>query len=105
VFAALADPTRRRMLERLARDGESCVSELAKPFPMTPPAVTKHLRVLEQARLIRRRRHGREHFIRANAAALGKAHRWMAGCAAGWQFSLQRLDALIAAERREKGKP
>lgn len=103
-FAALADPTRRRMLERLARSGETRVTDLAVPFAISLPAVTKHLRVLERAHLIRRRRHGREHLICAQPAGLQPANRWMAECAAGWEFSLNRLDELIVQETEDKKK-
>lgn len=64
---ALADPTRRAILERL-RTGETRVTEIARPFAMSLNAVSKHIRVLEQARLVRRRRAGREHFSRATAS-------------------------------------
>jgi len=86
------------MLEQLLRSGENRVAELSKPFSITPPAVTKHLRVLERAHLIHRRRQGREHYIRANLRGMGAAHSWMEASAVGWKFSLQRLDALIAAQ-------
>lgn len=99
VFAALADETRRRMLEHLARSGECRVGELAEPFSITAPAVTKHLRVLERARLVRRRKQGREHYIRPDAEGMLKANEWMTCCALGWQFSLKKLDERLAASR------
>jgi DNA-binding transcriptional ArsR family regulator len=105
VFAALADKTRRRMLEQLLRSGENRVAELSEPFPITPPAVTKHLHVLEKAHLIRRRRQGRAHYIRANPEGLNEAHSWMQASAAGWKFSLHRLDALIEAKGNKEGQP
>ena len=71
-FAALADPTRRRILAHLAR-GERCVSELARPHDMTLPAISKHLRVLENAGLLRRRRYGRVHQIHLEAKPLRQA--------------------------------
>lgn len=80
MFAALADPTRRRILERLAARGESRVTALARPFRMSLPAISRHLRVLESARLVRRQRHGREHRIRANAAGLEAASKWIVLC-------------------------
>lgn len=104
VFAALADPTRRRILTRLARGGEAAVADLAKPFRISPPAISRHLRVLEKARLIGRRRTGRVHWIRARAEGLNPAQEWMRQCAAGWEFSFDRLDDLIRAERRKDEK-
>ena len=68
-FSALADPTRRAILARLAL-GETSVTELAQPFKMSMPAVSKHLRVLEKAGLIRRRRHGRIHQVKLEAEPL-----------------------------------
>jgi DNA-binding transcriptional ArsR family regulator len=83
VFAALADPTRRRILLGLADGEERRVSALAKPFRISAPAISRHLRVLESARLIDRRRQGRVHYIRPRAAGLELAQKWMSRCAAG----------------------
>jgi DNA-binding transcriptional ArsR family regulator len=103
VFAALADPTRRRILARLSNGREGAVTALAGPFRISRPAISRHLRVLERARLIARRRRGRVHLIRARAAGLKPAQQWMAHCAAGWDFSFDRLDGLLKNER-EKGR-
>src|SRR5271169_5493301 len=103
IFAALADPTRRRILVRLSRKGEGPVTALAKPFRVSLPAISRHLRVLEKARLIDRRREGRVHLIRFRAAGLKQARDWMAHCAAAWDFSFDALDELLKNEqRREK---
>jgi DNA-binding transcriptional ArsR family regulator len=101
VFSALADPTRRRILERLSRGGESRVTAIAKPFRMSLPSISKHLRVLENARLIRRERRGRMHLMRANPAGMKDAESWIAQCAAGWKFSLGKLDELVKKESRK----
>jgi DNA-binding transcriptional ArsR family regulator len=101
IFAALADPTRRRILSRLSRDGAEQVTELAKPFRISLPAISRHLRVLEKARLIDRRRDGRIHLIRFHAGGLKPARKWIDECAAGWNFSFDRLDALL---KNEPGK-
>ncbi|HYA98306.1 MAG TPA: metalloregulator ArsR/SmtB family transcription factor [Methylomirabilota bacterium] len=103
VFAALADPTRRRILERLATGGEARATALARPFRISLPAISRHLRVLEGARLIERRRKGRLHLIRARAAGLAEARRWMAHYAAGWDAAFDALDELLHKDR-EKGK-
>ena len=101
IFAALADPTRRRILVRLSNNGEGPVTALAKPFRISAPAISRHLRVLERARLIDRRRQGRVHLIRVRAAGFKQAQDWMAQCAAGWDFSFDALDELLKNEQRE----
>ena len=89
-FAALADPTRRRILAHLA-GGDRCVTHLARPHRMSLPAVSKHLRVLEKAGLLRRRRHGRVHEIKLNAAPLKQAAQWVEEYRRFWEGSLDRL--------------
>jgi len=101
VFAALADPTRRRIMERLSARGESRVTALAKPFRVSLPAVSRHLHVLERVRLIQRRRQGRIHFIRIRAAGLKAAQRWLLRCAAEWDARFDVLDKLLAEEARK----
>jgi DNA-binding transcriptional ArsR family regulator len=96
VFAALADPTRRHILAQLARDGEGPVTALAKPFRISLPAISRHLRVLERARLIDRRRSGRVHMIRSRPAGIEPAREWIAKYAAGWEFSFDKLDRLTS---------
>jgi DNA-binding transcriptional ArsR family regulator len=101
VFNALADPTRRRILVRLSKHGETRVTDLAEPFAMSLPSISKHLRVLEKALLIRRRRHGRVHIIQANIEGMREAQAWITHCAAGWAFGLDTLDELLRNERKE----
>lgn len=91
-FAALSDPTRRAILERLAQ-GEAPVTELARPFGMSLPAVSKHLKVLEKANLVRRHVQGRVHRFSASPECLAAASTWMEDYLKFWQ---QRLDALEA---------
>jgi DNA-binding transcriptional ArsR family regulator len=105
IFSALADPTRRQILERLSGSGESRVTELAKPFHISLPAISKHLRVLEDARLVRRHRHGREHLIRVNAAGMKDAQKWMAQCVGFWEAGFDALDELLKAEHGKEKKP
>ena len=100
VFAALADPTRRRILQRLAREGEYPVTALARPFHMSLPAISRHLRVLERARLIQRQRHGREHLIRANAVGFSEARNWLLECALHWDASFDALENILQGEKR-----
>jgi DNA-binding transcriptional ArsR family regulator len=93
-FSALADPTRRRLLRHLSR-GETRVTELAKPFAMSLPAVSKHLGVLEGAGLLQRRRQGREHHLTLNAAPMNEAAQWIEQYRAFWEGSLDRLAAYL----------
>jgi DNA-binding transcriptional ArsR family regulator len=108
VFSALADPTRRDILARLSMSGEGPVTALAKPFHISAPAISRHLRVLEKARLIDRRREGRIHLIRFRRAGLKQAQDWMARCASGLDFSFDTLEKLLiseqAQEKKEKGR-
>ena len=101
IFAALADATRRRILARLSDGGERRVTSLAKPFQISLPAISRHLRVLEEARLIQRRRQGRVHLIRARAAGMREAQRWMAQCAAHWDARFDALEELLKSEGRK----
>jgi len=98
-FAALADPTRRRILAHLSR-GNQRVTHLARPHDMSLPAVSKHLRVLEKAGLLRRRRYGRVHEMELDAEPLKKAAKWVEEYRKFWEGSLDRL-----AEYLEKTKP
>ena len=101
-FAALADPTRRRMLEQLAR-GNRCVTDLARPHSMSLPAVSKHLRVLEKAGLLRRRRYGRVHQLRLEAKPLKQAALWVEEYRKFWEGSLDRLAEYL--EKTAKPSP
>jgi len=105
-FAALADPTRRRILAHLAR-GDKCVTHLARPHAMSLPAVSKHLRVLEKAGLLRRRRYGRVHEMQLEARPLKQAAQWVEEYRKFWEGSLDRLaDYLEKTNMRavKKGK-
>lgn len=93
-FAALADPTRRAILARLA-DGECTVGELAKPFSMSGPAVSKHLKVLERAGLISRGRDAQWRPCRLQAAPIKKVAEWADDYRQFWDASYRRLDAYL----------
>jgi DNA-binding transcriptional ArsR family regulator len=93
-FAALADPTRRAILARLAT-GEASVMELAKPFDMTQPAISKHLRVLERAGLISRGRDAQRRPARLVAKPLADANSWLERYREIWEQNFQRLDDLL----------
>ena len=83
-FSALADPIRRSILARLSR-GEASVGELAKPFRVSAPAISRHLHVLEQAGLLSRRKRGRVHQCRLNPRPMLHAARWIADCRGLWE--------------------
>ncbi|GAB3142178.1 metalloregulator ArsR/SmtB family transcription factor [Micromonospora sonneratiae] len=93
-FTALADPTRRAILKRLAA-GEATVTELAAPFDMSQPAVSKHLRVLERAGLVSRSRDAQRRPCRLEARPLKVAADWLEDYRSYWEESYQRLDALL----------
>jgi DNA-binding transcriptional ArsR family regulator len=99
VFHALADPTRRAMLQRLAA-GERNIGELAAPFRMSFAAASKHVRVLENAGLVRRRVQGRLHICRIEPAPLAAAEEWLRYYERFWTKRLDALDALLKAEDR-----
>jgi len=95
-FAALADPTRRAILARLAL-GEATVMELAEPFAMTQPAISKHLKVLERAGLISRGRDAQRRPCRIEPNALAQADMWLTQYRRLWERNFQRLDGLLDA--------
>jgi DNA-binding transcriptional ArsR family regulator len=102
-FAALADPTRRAILARLA-DGEASVTEIAEPFEMSLPAVSKHLKVLERAGLIARSREAQWRPCRIEAAPLREIDDWVAGYRRFWQGSFDRLDSYLHQLKTKEGK-
>ncbi len=96
MFQALADGTRRAMVERLSR-GPASVSDLAAPFAMSLPAIVQHLRVLEEAGLIRTEKRGRVRTCTLDAGALTRAERWISERRAGWETKLDRLGEMMQA--------
>lgn len=105
VFAALADPTRRAILARLAH-GQATVNELAEPFELSLPAVSKHLKVLERAGLISRGREAQWRPCRLEAASLRPAADWVDDYRQFWDISFDRLDAHLDRVRaRSDGEP
>jgi DNA-binding transcriptional ArsR family regulator len=109
-FAALADPTRRAILAKLAL-GQASVSELAEPFEMTQPAISKHLKVLERAGLISRERDAQRRPSRLVARPLAEASEWLEQYRQFWGASFQRLDGLLesmtaaASTAKKKKRP
>lgn len=103
VFHALAHPARRAMLHRLI-DGERNLSELAAPLRMSFPAASKHVRVLERARLVRRRVVGRTHLCRIEGKPLAEASGWLEEYRRIWESNFQRLDELLEEMKSEESK-
>jgi DNA-binding transcriptional ArsR family regulator len=99
-FHALADPTRRGMLANLALGAKS-IGELAEPFAMTLAGASKHVKVLEDAGLIIRRKAGRTHVISIDAKPLEEAERWLRQWEKFWNVRLDRLEALIERDKKE----
>ena len=103
-FTALADPTRRAILARLAA-GEASVTELAEPFAMSQPAISKHLKVLERAGLISRGRDAQRRPCRLEPAPLAEASEWLERYRRHWETQFRRLDTLLdELKARQKGR-
>src|SRR5215470_9770117 len=102
VFAALADPTRRAIIARLA-DGDATVTELAEPFSISLPAISRHLKVLEHAGLISRSRSGQWRSSSLDATALKEATEWMERYRVFWDASFDRLDAHLRRIQQDPG--
>lgn len=98
---ALADPTRRKILRRLARS-EARVTELAEPFSISLNSVSKHIKLLERAGLVERRRAGREHILRFRPEPLKRVTDWISRQEAFWGAALEELDSLLRAENEAK---
>ena len=103
IFAALADPTRRAIIARLA-SGQASVMELAAPFAMSQPAISKHLKVLERAGLISRGREAQRRPRRLEAKRLEEADRWLERYRKVWEGNYQRLDALLDTLREKESR-
>ena len=103
VFAAVADPTRRTIVRMLAR-GPATISEIAKPFPVSFNAVSKHLMVLERAGLVQREVRGRERVCRLRPRALRRANAWLEQYRQFWEVRLDALEAYVAVKAKERAQ-
>jgi len=101
IFAAVADPTRRTILDVLAR-GPAKVTEIARPFPVSLNAISKHIKTLERAGLIRREVVGREHFCHLEPRALHRARSWLEHHREFWETRLDALERHLAAKRKRE---
>ncbi|HEX4473935.1 MAG TPA: metalloregulator ArsR/SmtB family transcription factor [Polyangiaceae bacterium] len=99
VFSAISDPTRRRILDRLQR-GPARVTDIAAPFDMSLNAVSKHVKVLESAGLVRRSRQGREHVLALDARPLARIAGWANGYERYWTERIDRLESFFAEKRK-----
>jgi DNA-binding transcriptional ArsR family regulator len=104
IFAALADPTRRAILERLLAEGELTVGAIAAPFRISTPAISRHIQVLEQAGLVERRVERQWRLIRVRPDALDSVESWLARQRRHWTGALDQLEALVAAETPKRRK-
>jgi DNA-binding transcriptional ArsR family regulator len=98
ILGALADPTRRAILQRLSR-GDARVTDLAAPFDISLNSVSKHIRILERARLVERRRAGREHVLSRNVRALNEAAAWIETLQAKWHSRIDRLEKALEEDK------
>ena len=101
VFAALADPTRRAIIERLSRS-EARVTEVAEPFPMSLNAVSKHIRVLEASGVIERHKKGRDHILSINARSLDEVDGWIERTRRYWDERLDAMERLLLELKRDQ---
>ena len=104
LFAALADPTRRAIVERLLAGGELSVGDVAAPFAISTPAISRHLQVLERAGLIERRTERQWRYVRVRAEALTPVESWLSRQRRHWTAALDRLEALAAAQTPKRRK-
>ena len=104
VFSALGDPTRRAIVERLLARGELSVGDIAAPFTISMPAISRHLQVLERAGLIERRIERQWRLIRVRHEALASVEAWVAKQRVHWNEALDRLEAIVAAETPKRRK-
>jgi DNA-binding transcriptional ArsR family regulator len=104
LFAALADPTRRAIIERLLAKGEMSVGEIAEPFAITHPAISRHLNVLERAGLIERRIERQWRMVRVKTDALAPVETWLARQRRHWESALDRMEAVAAAQTPKRRK-
>lgn len=98
VFAAIAQPTRRSILEMLAEGGQLTVSDIAGRFRVTPPAISQHLKILREARLVRMHKHRQQRIYQINPEAVQQVDAWVRNIEALWSARFDRLDALLKEE-------
>ncbi len=98
VFAAIAQPTRRSILEMLAEGGQLPASDIARRFRLSPPAISQHLKILREARLVRMHKHRQQRIYQVNPEAVQQVEQWAKGVEALWKDRFGRLEALLQEE-------
>jgi len=104
VYSAIADPTRRAMLRRLAEEGEKTVTDLLAPFSISQPAVSKHLRILRDAGLVRSRKEGRMRLYQLEAARLRQVYDWVAHFERYWDEKLDALGDYLDGQKERRNR-
>lgn len=103
IFMALAEPTRRSIIEMLAERGELSATDISDKFDSSPPAISQHLKVLREAKLVRMEKRSRQRIYKINPSAMNELEQWAKQTTAMWQARFDRLDKVLAAEK-DKGK-
>jgi DNA-binding transcriptional ArsR family regulator len=101
IFYALAEPTRRKILELLARKGQLSATEIYENFPVSPPAISQHLKVLREARLVKMEKRAQQHLYRVNPDAMLELEDWARQLAQLWSQRFDALDELVKAEKEK----
>ncbi len=101
IFSALADPTRRKIMELLASRGQLNASEISAEFDMTPPAISQHLKILREANLVQMEKHAQQHLYRINPPAMLELEGWAKQLATLWSQRLDALDEVLQAEKKK----
>src|SRR5512133_1069200 len=102
MFSALADPTRRKILEMLARDGRLSASEISEKFPVSQPAISQHLKILREANLVRMEKRGQKRIYQVNPGALLELEEWARQVAQLWNERFDALDQVLEAEKMKE---
>ena len=105
VFAAIAQPTRRSILEMLAGSGQLSASQISDHFRVSPPAISQHLKILREARLVRMRKHAQQHIYQINPEAVHEVEDWAGRMTALWTERFDRLESLLQEEESPRIKP
>ena len=104
VFSAIAQPTRRSILEMLAEGGQLPASDIARRFRLSPPAISQHLKILREARLVRMHKHRQQRIYQVNPEAVQQVEEWAKGVEALWKDRFRRLEALLQEEETANPK-
>ncbi len=101
IFSALADPTRRKIMELIAKNGQLSATEICEKFDMTPPAISQHLKILREANLVQMEKRAQQHIYRINPSAMLELEGWARQLTALWNERLDALDTVLQAEKNK----